>query len=91
MEPDRHNEARVLEYNGKEGLRTVGVFVFTRRVLVPATGALLVIPITALISNGIWAGLMGALLVGLPLIIVWRATFNQWAKVREYLKGYKRK
>ena len=88
---DERSEARVLEYNAAQGVRTVVVVWLTRRFVLPLTVLLLLVPVMALVVNGPIAGLLAAALVALPLYLLWSLTLTQWAGIRAYLRGYRRR
>lgn len=82
-----YDEARVLEHNMKEGIRAVFFWWFVRRFAAPVMGILVVSVGVAFAEKGFFVGMLSALLVSLPLLLLWRGTSAQWQKVKEYWKS----
>ena len=81
-------EDQVFAYNAKEGVRSVTLIWFTRRIALPLGVFLVALPVLAFVKNGVIAGLLSAVLVAGPIYLIWIATSGQWRKKRDYLKGY---
>ena len=77
-------EAKVFEYNAKEGARAVVLLWFVRKIAGPVLVCLALIPVAAFALNGIWAGLISLAVFSIPFLLLLAAVTGQIDKVLEY-------
>lgn len=77
-------EVATFEYNAKEGLRAAAFFWFVRKVLRPYAIAWFLLPVVIFMERGLVPGIMSAIFLSMPLVLLLLIAKWQGTKVLDY-------
>lgn len=89
MTDEARRETTVFEYNAGEGVCAVAFAAYFRPIAVPSFALATFIAVSAVTTNGVFAGIGALLLLSIPVAFVWSFTGGQWRNVSDHWRGGK--